>query len=247
MKNCVICAGSSACFSCIIQKQQIEIDRLSSALKYYQKETPLNQLKNKNYHTRFETNSTFLPLPILGQIKDYYFLTITFDPQKFGLANDITLEQNYIFYTLYRLIKKQFTDHLTGSFEYQKNGATHAHLILKINDKSPKELIDFIQPYYTDDKKNKYAIKLLPAKFPNVIDYIKKESSEYYRFTNISALDFDLYPEPEPLLEVQQETPVDRRLILYEKLIESHQKEIADWARKIEIIKNKGKQDASRA
>lgn len=193
---------------------------LKNELKYHKKETCKLLRLNRNFFELFDIENTYLPIGYIGDINEYRFLTITFDPEKFGLYNNKTEEQNYILATLYRLILNNEIKQLTGSFEYQKNGTTHAHIIIRTT-RGDKEIEDFLRPFYTDRENNKYAIKCLPAKFPSVEDYIQKESTEYFRYDMNKGL-YD---------EVVYETKVEAKKIdnrdKYQKLVDAYKKEVS--------------------
>lgn len=192
MNDCVICSGSSPCFQCQIDKLTTIVELQKQELKYLRKESNKHLLLEKDYSKYFETDNRYLPLNLYGKHTDYHFLTLTFDPAKFGLFNNPCDEKNFIFATLYKA--RKWIRHLTGCFEYQKNGTTHAHLLLSLlqtpnSPSSDKDIEDWFRKFYTDNPKNKYAIKCYPAKFPTVEDYIKKESTEYYRYDPSNGLD----------------------------------------------------------
>lgn len=209
MSKCVVCYGSSPCYQCQIDALNSIISLQKAELKYLRKESNDHLLLKKDYSTYFETDNRYLPLNKYGKLSDYHFLTLTFDPQKFGLFNNPQDEKNYIFATLYKA--RKWIKQLTGCFEYQKTGTTHAHLILSLNSspnssypESDKEIEDWFRKFYTDNPKNKYAIKCYPAKFPAVEDYIKKESTEYYRFDQSIGID-DGLQLPEEVDKVKKE------------------------------------------
>lgn len=201
--RCVLCATSSIqCLKC--ENQSLKESLLDSmamveTLKLKLKRNPLLRCENKFLF--FETADTYLPLNLFGDIEDYSFLTITFDPQKFGYINRPDEEQKYILHTLWQLIDKSLVRQLTGCFEYQKNGTTHAHILLKRSGiTTDADITSYLVPLYTDRDKRQKAILCVPAKFPTVEDYIRKESKEYYRYQNPIDADQLLEPQVKPYL-----------------------------------------------
>lgn len=204
-------------------KNQLEI--LTNKLSYYNNESNKQLILKKNYSTQFETDNKYLPIVYYGQLVDYQFLTLTFDPDKFGCFNMKEDEQNYIFYTLSKAIKDRKITQLTGCFEYQKKtGTTHAHLIIK-TDETPKEIEDYFRPYFTNNPKNKYAIKSYPAQFPKVEDYLKKESQEFYRYDLVNGIT-DGIESPDDVNNLQPSAPPIRSDELIQ-ILEQYKKEQA--------------------
>lgn len=181
MSSCVVCKQATQCFKCRIIDLEKANEFLRTELRYWKKESNKQLILKDDYSQYFDIDNKYLPIKYIGDIIEYHFLTITFDPSKFGLFNNHQDEQNYIFKTVRHCIKKEAIRQLTGCFEYQQNGTTHAHMIIR-SDLNDRDIEDLLRPYYTDNEKNRYAIKCLPAKFPNVEQYIMKESNEYYRY-----------------------------------------------------------------
>ncbi len=156
-------------------------------------------------------------------MKDYQFLTITFDPNKFGYFNMREDEQNYIFYKLKLSIKDQLITQLTGCFEYQKRtGTTHAHMIIR-TDKTPSEIEDYFRPHFTNDKKNKYAIKSYYLEQEKCEAYLQKESMEYYKYDLVHGLDDGL-----SLVDPQcrkDNHPLNINQLVLDQLLEAYKKE----------------------
>lgn len=196
--HCAICSGSSSCFSCQIKELKSIIESQAIELRYWKGEScKLLQCK-KDYRTFFEISTNFLPLNYIGETSDYKFITITFDPKKFGLYNVRSDEQNYILKQLLKLIKANKVKTLAGCFEYQKNGTTHAHLLARVTC-SNTDIEDYLRPKFTDDPKNKYAIKCEdPNSFKNIENYLQKESVEYYRYDASASIDLDYMTIEEP-------------------------------------------------
>lgn len=98
------------------------------------------------------------------------FITLTFDPNKFGLNNDAADEKNYILYSLLEI--SNYVDHIYGCFEYQKNGAVHSHVLVRLNENGPIEKI--LKKQFTDNPRNRNAVQVDKAKYPNALNYINK-------------------------------------------------------------------------
>jgi len=227
MSPCAICYGMSPCFKCQLRHLKEENEQLKNKLHFFTRETNKLLKLKRDYTNEFLLGHEYLPIVFsYSDLRHYRFLTITFDPKKFGQYNDNSLERNYIFKTIRKAIDDQLIEQVTGCFEYQKNGTTHAHMIIS-TQRADDVIEDFFRPYYTDDKRNKYAIKCLPAKFPNVENYIKKESNEFYRYDPIA--DYGVNDEP-PIQPVKQETPretqsdIDKRIKVYMAEISYYQK-----------------------
>jgi len=186
--SCVVCRDSSQCQRCQIKDLKKQIETLSYALTYFQKESNQQLRLIKDYSTNFELDNKFLPIKYYGEMSDYGFLTITFDPNKFGLFNQPSDEKNYLFKSINKAIKDKYISQLTGCFELQKNGTVHAHLIIK-SDYTNKQIEDYFRPFYTDDPRNRYAIKCYPLQKERCEAYLQKESEEYYRYDPVRGLD----------------------------------------------------------
>jgi len=186
--SCVVCKHSSQCQRCQIKDLKDIIQKQNYELSYLRKESNPQLKIQIDYSTNFETDNKFLPIKYYGEMIDYGFLTITFDPNKFGLFNQPSDEKNYIFKKLYKSITDQYINQLTGCFEFQKNGTVHAHIIIKTTYK-PKEIEDYFRPFFTDDPKNKYAIKSYLLQKEKCEAYLQKESEEFFRYDPVRGLD----------------------------------------------------------
>lgn len=236
MSTCAVCVNTSPCFRCEIKSLKKLVEQQSIELRYWKGESSkLLQLK-KDYRTFFETSNNFQNLSYVGDNIDYKFLTITFDPKKFGLYNVNSDEQNYILKQLLRLIKAGKIKSLSGCFEYQKNGTTHAHLICRISTNN-KDIEDTLKPYFTDDPKNKYAIKCEdPNSIANITKYITKESTEYYRYDTSLPLDIDPINYEEPQKEKQENSSNDltiKKIKILEQEIKNIQSRIDQYKKNL--------------
>jgi len=187
--SCVVCKDMSQCSRCQIKDLQKQVETLSYALSYFQKESNQQLRLVKDYSTNFELDNKFLPIKFYGEMSTYQFTTITFDPNKFGLFNQPSDEKNYIFKSIYKAIKDKYISQVCGCFELQKkSGTIHAHFICK-TDNTCKEIEDRCRSDFTDDPRNKFAIKSYPLQKDRCIDYLKKESLEFYRYDLVTGLD----------------------------------------------------------
>jgi len=200
--SCVVCQDFLPCQKCQIKSLKKENNDLKTQLQYY-KRTPhsllLDATKSKylfmdvgDYgsppHFRDSTEFKGFPDYIYYNPNKFKFLTITFDPSKFGLFNPEESEKDYILYVLFQLFQKYhiYTD-IIGCFEYQKNGSIHAHAILKTH-LSTVEMDDYLRSHFTDiDKKKKqYAVKTERIKnYDNVVNYLQKESNHYFQHFSV--------------------------------------------------------------
>lgn len=136
---------------------------------------------------------TFI-LPNDSTIINWRFLTLTFDPLKFGIDTSEVDRKRYILYKLMRAIKHDIVSDFYGCFEYHESGIIHAHVLIK-TEYSDSFIEDYFQPEFTDNRRNKRAVKCLPAK-TTVINYIHKtdtpdkRSNDFFKLKkNISPLD----------------------------------------------------------
>lgn len=228
--HCAICKGTSQCFRCIIKELQLKVSQQEVELRYWKGESCKLLCCSKDYRTFYEISHNFLPLNYIGDSSEYRLLTITFDPKKFGLFNVRTDEQNYILKQLMKLIKAQQIKSLSGCFEYQKNGTTHAHLIVRVGC-SNSDIENALRPYFTDDLKNKFAIKCEdPKNMKNVENYLQKESNEYYRYDNAASIDLDY-------MMYEQNTQPIKPILPTHNIIKVLEQEIINIRQRIEKYK----------
>lgn len=103
------------------------------------------------------------------------FITITFDPQKFGVENDSSEERLYILHKLELAMEKCYIFQYYGCFEYQNNGTIHAHLVADITNRSHHDIRKFLKPYFTNQPRNVHAVDVQYVKsMSKTIDYINK-------------------------------------------------------------------------
>ncbi len=190
--HCAICSGSSLCFKCQIKELKSIVESQAIELRHWKGEScKLLQCK-KDYRNFFEISANCLLPNYIGENTEYKFITITFDPSKFGLYNNRQDEQNYILKHLLKIIKAKLIKSLAGCFEYQKrSGTTHAHLLARVTCTN-NEIENYLRPSFTDNPKNNIAVRCEdPRNFTNIENYLKKESIEYYRYDNAASIDID--------------------------------------------------------
>lgn len=94
---CAICDRFLSCFKCQIKTLKEKISIQDIELRYWKGESCKLLSLNKDYRQYYEVSLQYLPLSYIGDSLEYKFLTITFDPKKFGQFNLHSDEQNYIF------------------------------------------------------------------------------------------------------------------------------------------------------
>jgi len=121
-------------------------------------------------------------------IETTYFITITFDPDKFSNYNDPNKEEDYILYILAQLYKNENIKNFYGCFEKHKTGKIHSHLIATIYDITPFRTS--IKKSFTNNMRNLRAVDIGTYKLNKSIDYINKEEEykKYYSNKNISPI-----------------------------------------------------------
>lgn len=201
LKNCVVCAGSVQCLKCENFELKAQIRALrQEILKYNMDKSEVFQVSR---HAEIEIYSKVLRyqhpieafnLPTDDSIIKWRFLTLTFDPLKFGIQPFEQDRKAYILYKLLRSVRKNIIDDFYGCFEYHESGLIHAHMVIN-TDYNDKFIEDYFQPEFTDNRRNKRAVKCLPAK-TTVLDYIHKvntpdkRSDDFFKLKkNISPLD----------------------------------------------------------
>ena len=133
-------------------------------------------------YLKYQLCSTTIPDIPLSYLSNTYFITITFDPTRFGVANPPEQEEQYILYQLARIIKKGFCFSFFGCFEKHKNGITHSHLIMHSNYRV--EVYDLLKRAFTNNPRNRVAIDIGNAHQTKSISYIIKESNKYFKYNN---------------------------------------------------------------
>lgn len=180
---CVICRNSTQCFRCEIKelKQQI-LDLKSKIIKY---ESDCSEQLALHYYNKVEIRKTFSEKQMKfvfdyeNKLSNAYFITITFDPNKFGVKELTDMRKDYILHQLTKLYQKEMYSDCYGCFEHHKNGIIHSHLIMITA--FPKEVRAYLKSKFTDNVHNKVVIQLDKAKYPQAAEYIEKESVHYYK------------------------------------------------------------------
>lgn len=181
--NCVQCHDSNIkCYRCQIRQLKAENLSLKQELqKYYlidNEQLSLTRYQQQDIDNNFIQQSTPLDYDYKDKLSNEYFITITFDPSKFGLQPYESERKDYILYQLTRLRNKDLFTDCYGCFEYHKNGIIHTHLIM--NTAFPKEIYQILKSKFTDNSHNKVVLQIDKAKWPQAKDYINKESDHYY-------------------------------------------------------------------
>jgi len=182
--RCIICHGSSICDKCKVRELSSALklanDKINFLTRDYHEALQITHIQRLNIDAAFIRSKD--PIDILPRLRDMSlslmkFVTITFDPDKFGSVNESDREKEYILSVLYNLqIHYHF---IYGCFEYHKSGTIHAHLIINTTCCNLKQIL---RPKFTNNPKNHKAIDIGPAKLPQSITYINKESSDYFMY-----------------------------------------------------------------
>lgn len=236
MSHCGICCSSNIpCSKCEIHHLKTENHKLNLQLQFYKKSPCELFLNLPDVDKHFKLSSFFLPFndSSFYDSNKFKFVTLTFDPSKFGLYNPDYLEKQYILNILYNLKQSKFLySSLIGCFEYQKNGAIHAHIILKTSF-TTTELDDLLRPYFTDIplKKRQYAVKSeIIRNFDNVEKYLQKESDSFFRDDSFKSSKSDISSKETVSKDIvdAQPSPLLRRYNKLQSLIKHYTKEITD-------------------
>lgn len=186
---CAVCSSSNLqCWKCERISLKQEIISLKSELSKYNQDklesliltSKYKQLMTKvnlgEFH-QSDNNNTF---EYKSRLSLSHFLTITFDPVKFGFQPNEYERKNYILSRLCRLVKDELIKEVYGSFERHKNGIIHAHCIIIAQQEDKKEIKQYLHDQFTDNPYNRIVIDMGPAKYPQAMDYINKESDHYF-------------------------------------------------------------------
>lgn len=185
MTSCAICHQSTQCYKCEIFDLKLKVRQLQSELsRYYTSDVEKLNLTYKDKQLFADCTTIRTPVPIVYDYKDElstsHFVTITFDPARFGMQPFDDERKDYILHKLTNLISKQLIKKCYGSFERHKNGIIHSHLIINAQQEDVKKIKQQLKSYFTDNPYNKIVIDIGPAKYPQAKDYIDKESDDYY-------------------------------------------------------------------
>jgi len=132
-------------------------------------------------HFFFERSSEPIWFDYLPWLSQAYFITLTFDPERFGVSNHTDAQKDYLLMIICMIFEKELALSVYGCFEFCKTGAVHTHMILQTNQ------IDQVKKLFkkqlTFNAYNKHAVDVGNAKHPQAQQYIEKESTDYYTYT----------------------------------------------------------------
>jgi len=184
------------CQTCEIYKLKTRIRDLESENAFLRKDqdTQMNVTPALFYKLK---GRRYLETPYnepLSQ-ENLYFLTITFDPNRFHqLGINAAAEEDYILHQVALATKDNLIHEIVGCFELQNNGTTHAHAHVKTYQ--PIELKKTLKGKFTNNMRNHKAIDLQPAnKSEKGMAYINKldtdkgcENKTWFKLINILKL-----------------------------------------------------------
>lgn len=133
----------------------------------------------------------WVPDPIMEETcyfpshKIHVFITLTFDPSRFGIGNDNHLEEQYLINMIYDSVEDQLIKpSIYGCFEKQQNGSIHAHFIAQLNV-NKNELYRFYRRRLTDHHTNRVAVDIGQYRLMSSIMYINKEEpyKKYFKWS----------------------------------------------------------------
>lgn len=184
--HCPVCSASNIqCWKCERYDLKKEIYTLRRELsKYYtsdqSKFTPnfYDKFNSLNFITKRQSSP--IEYEYESELSNSYFVTITFDPAKFGLMPYEVERKNYILNALYKIMKTDLIKKCYGCFEYHQNGIVHSHLIINAQYEDIKTIKRKLREEFSDNPYNKIVVDIGYAKFPQAKQYIEKESSDYY-------------------------------------------------------------------
>jgi len=197
LKWCLCKSSNDICLQCQIIELKIENKLLKEKIVYFNGDSsealnipsyfPLNKyidIYPSSDLPYINPNNETLFFPI----ETTYFITITFDPDKFSNYNDPNKEEDYILYILAQLYKNENIKNFYGCFEKHKTGKIHSHLIATIYDITPFRTS--IKKSFTNNMRNLRAVDIGTYKLNKSIDYINKEEEykKYYSNKNISPI-----------------------------------------------------------
>lgn len=185
MTSCAICHHSTQCYKCEIFDLKVKVRQLQSELsRYYTSDVEKLNLtySDKQDYANFIVMRCDKPINFdyKDELSTSHFVTITFDPARFGMQPFDEERKEYIIHKLTSLMNKQLIKKCYGSFERHKNGIIHSHLIINAQQEDIKKIKQLLKSYFTDNPYNKIVIDIGPAKYPQAKDYIEKESDDYY-------------------------------------------------------------------
>jgi len=186
MSTCVVCASSNLqCWKCERISLKFKIASLQKELsQFYTSDIEKFYLSYHDKQLSQKYHTVRSPLPINYEYKEKlstsYFITITFDPARFGMQPFDEERKDYIIHKMYNVMDYQLIKEVYGSFERHKNGIIHTHAIITAYFDDIKQINKVMKSYFTDNPYNKIAIDIGPAKYPQAKEYMEKESDDYY-------------------------------------------------------------------
>lgn len=131
-------------------------------IKMVSKWEPSEEQENKQYNEEY------------GR---HLFITLTFDPNRFGDCNEPEEEQLYLLYLINQAYEKELLlPTVYGCFEKHKNGSIHTHFICTVKYASihTTTLKKFFKARLTDNPYNRNAVDVGNYRFKKSIEYINK-------------------------------------------------------------------------
>lgn len=185
MTSCAICHQSTQCYKCEIVDLKAKVRNLQCELsKYYTADVEKLMLSysDKQLSTHFDLFQSKEPLPYdyKEELSTSHFVTLTFDPARFGMHLYDEERKQYIIHKLYYLMYNKLIKKCYGSFERHKNGIIHSHLIINAQQEDIKKIKQKLKSYFSDNPHNRIVVDIGPAKYPQAKEYIEKESDDYY-------------------------------------------------------------------
>lgn len=193
--QCPICFNSSVkCSKCEIASLKSEISALRRELaKYYTidvtKFTPnfYDKFIQMNYHIIRQSQP--IEYNYESELSNSFFMTLTFDPARFGLQPYETERKNYIINQLCKLMKDGLIKKCYGCFEFHQNGIIHSHLIANIAPDDIPLVKRKLREAFTDNHYNKIVVDIGKAKYPQAKQYIEKESDSFFLIKNFNNVE----------------------------------------------------------
>jgi len=111
------------------------------------------------------------------------FYTITFSPKRFYEHTDQQYI-DYIYFHIYQLFSDKLLTYAYGCFEHHKSGVIHCHVIITSYQ---HDLVNkYLNQKFNHDARNRKCIDSSFIKsYENTVNYINKESSEFFRIGRI--------------------------------------------------------------
>lgn len=200
MSLCVVCTGSNnPCWKCERKQLIKRIHSLEKELSHYytaDEEKLALTWYDKQLSTKFKTKYYTVPqqFDFSDKLSTSHFLTITFDPARFGIQFHEAERMQYIVSKFHNVMDKQLIKSVYGSFEYHNNGIIHTHAIIIAQQEDIPKIKQLLKSYFTDNPHNKIVIDLGPAKWPQGLNYINKISTKYYTITPITSSSSSFLP-----------------------------------------------------